>query len=39
MISVAERSKAQVCGRSIAGIVGFNPDRALMFVFCLLCVV
>ena len=32
-IPVAERSKARVCGRSLAGIAGLNPAWAWMFVF------
>jgi hypothetical protein len=31
-VSVAARSKAWVCGRSPAGIVGSNPTWAWMFV-------
>jgi len=31
-ISVAARSKAWVCGRSLAGIVGSNPAGAWMSV-------
>ena len=34
---MAARSKAWVCGRSLAGIVGSNPVRGMDF--CLLCVV
>jgi hypothetical protein len=28
-LSLAARSKAWVCGRSLAGIVGLNPTRAM----------
>jgi hypothetical protein len=31
-IPVAERSKANVCGRSLAGIVGLNPTKSCMSV-------
>ena len=31
---MAARSKAWVCGRSLAGIVGSNPARAWMSVSC-----
>jgi len=37
-IPVAARSKASVCGRSLAGIAGSNPAGALMFVCCECCV-
>ena len=40
-ISVAVRSKAGVCGRSLAGTVGSNPTRGmdicLLLVMCVLC--
>jgi hypothetical protein len=35
---VAPRSKAKVCGRSPAEIVGSNPSGAWMFVCCKCCV-
>ena len=35
-ISVAERSKARVCGRSPAEIAGSNPAGGMMFMFCVL---
>ena len=37
-IPVAERSKARVCGRSLAGIAGLNPVGG-MDVCVVLCVV
>ena len=37
-IPVAARSKAWVCGRSIAGIVGSNPARGMESVSCECCV-
>ena len=37
-VPVAARSKAKVCGRSPAEIVGSNPTGACMFVFCKCCV-
>jgi hypothetical protein len=37
-IPVAARSKAWVCGRSLAGIVGSNPAGAWMSVSCECCV-
>ena len=37
-VSVAARSKAQVCGRSPAEIVGSNPTGAWIFVCCECCV-
>jgi hypothetical protein len=33
-IPVAERSKARICCRSLAGVAGSNPARAWIFVFC-----
>jgi hypothetical protein len=39
-VPVAERSKARVCGRSIAGIAGSNPPRGhgcLSFVNAVCC--
>jgi hypothetical protein len=37
---VAARSKARVCGRSLAGIVGSNPAGGLdVCLSCVLCVV
>jgi len=39
-IPVAARSKASVCGRSLAGIVGSNPARGMdVCVLWVLCVV
>jgi hypothetical protein len=35
-ILAAARSKAWVCGCSLAGIADSNPERAWMFVFCVL---
>ena len=35
-IPVAERSKARVCGRSLAGVASSIPLGAWMFVLCLL---
>jgi hypothetical protein len=35
---VAARSKALVCGRSLAGIVGANPAGVRMSVSCECCV-
>ena len=37
-IPVAARSKARVCGRSLAGIVGSIPPGAWKFVYCECCV-
>jgi hypothetical protein len=37
-IPVVVRSKAWVCGRSLAGIVGSNPTGAWMSVSCECCV-
>jgi len=37
-VSVAARSKAYLCGRSPAQIVGSNPIGAWMFVCCECCV-
>jgi len=37
-IPVAARSKAWVCGRSLAGVAGSNPARDWMFVCCECCV-
>ena len=37
-IPVAERSKAWVCGQSLAGIAGSNPTRAWKSVSCDSCV-
>ena len=37
-IPVAARSKAWICGRSLAGIVGSNPAYAWRFVCCEYCV-
>ena len=37
-IPVAARSKAWVCGRSLAGIMGSNPAGAWMSVSCECCV-
>ena len=34
---MAERSKARVCGRSLAGIAGSNPAGAWKFVCCECC--
>jgi len=35
---VAARSKAWVCGRSIAGIVGSNPAEGVdVYVVCVVC--
>ena len=34
-ILVAERSKASVCGRSLAGVAGSNPPRGLNV--CVVC--
>jgi hypothetical protein len=38
-ISVAERSKTRVCGRSLAGIAGLNPagvvDVCLVWMLCI----
>jgi hypothetical protein len=31
---VAARSRAWICGRSLAAIVGLNPAGTWMFVFC-----
>jgi hypothetical protein len=31
-IPVAERSKARVCGRSLAAVEGSNPDWDMVFV-------
>ena len=36
-VPVAARSKAWVCGRSLAGFVGWNPGGAWMFVRCECC--
>jgi hypothetical protein len=33
-IPVAAQSKAQVCGRALAGIVGSNPTGGMIFVSC-----
>ena len=33
---MAERSKARVCGRSLAKVAGSNPAGAWMFVLCML---
>jgi len=40
-VPVAARSKAWVCGRSFAGIVGSNPTGGMdvMYVVSVLCVV
>jgi hypothetical protein len=39
-VPVAVRSKAQICGRSIAGTTGVNPAEGMGVRFlCLLCVV
>ena len=38
LIPAAARSKTCVCGRSLAGIVGSNPARAWMSVYCECCV-
>ena len=35
---VAERYKAWVCGRSLAGIVGSNPTGSMEFCLCECCV-
>jgi len=37
-IPVAARSKASVCGRSLAEIVDSNPTGAWMSVYCECCV-
>ena len=37
-IPVAAGSKAGICGRSLAGIMGANPAGALMSVYCERCV-
>ena len=37
-IPVPERSKARVCGRSLAGNAGLNPAEVWMFVCCECCV-
>jgi hypothetical protein len=37
---VAERSKARVCGRSLAGTTGSNPTGVMdVCLLCVLCVV
>ena len=36
-VPVAARSKAWVCGRSLAGIMGSNPAGAWMSVMCVVC--
>jgi hypothetical protein len=36
-IPMAEKSKAWVCGRSLAGTAGSNPARGMEF--CILCFV
>ena len=38
-ISVAVRSKAQVCSRSMRGVAGSTPLTVCMFVSCVSCVV
>ena len=35
-IPASKRSKAMVCGRSLAGVAGSNPAGAWMFVLCVL---
>jgi hypothetical protein len=37
-IPVAERSKARVCGRSLAGVAGSNPAGAWMSIYREYCV-
>jgi hypothetical protein len=37
-IPVAARSKAQVCGRSLAGTVGSNTAGGMDFISCECCV-
>jgi hypothetical protein len=36
-IPVVERSKAWVCGRSLAGIVGSKPTGGMLWVLCVVC--
>ena len=36
---MAERSKARVCGRSLAGVVGLNPARGMDVLCCMCCTV
>ena len=38
-IPVADRSKARVCGQSLAGVAGLNPAGVWMFVLCVCCTV
>jgi hypothetical protein len=35
-LPLAERPKARVCGRSLAGVAGSNPPRTWTFVVCVL---
>jgi hypothetical protein len=37
LIALAERSKASVCGRLLAGVAGSNPGGAWMSVSCECC--
>jgi hypothetical protein len=38
LFTVAARSKAYVCGRALAGIVGSNPPRGMDFFSCIVFV-
>ena len=37
-VPVAARPRAYVCGRSLAGIAGSNPDRGMDVYLCGICV-